>query len=90
MKAEGERVTREILPKATIFKVAQMTGVEDRLLNTYASLIKKLPFIPMVNDGDTRLQPTYVRDVADAMIGSLNYKESTGETYYLAGPEILT
>lgn len=67
-----------------------MTGVEDRLLNTYASLVKKLPFLPLVNDGETRLQPTYVRDAADAIIGSLNFKESIGKTYYLAGPEILS
>ncbi len=67
-----------------------MTGVEDRLLNTYATLVKKLPFLPMTNDGETRLQPTYVRDAADAIIGSLNYEESTGETYYLGGPEVLT
>lgn len=67
-----------------------MTGVEDRLLNTYASLVKKLPFLPLVNDGETRLQPTYVRDATDAIIGSLNFKESIGQTYHLAGPEILT
>ena len=89
-QAEGERITQEIIPEATVFKVAQMTGVEDRLLNSYASLVKKLPFMPLVNDGETRLQPTYVRDAADAIIGSLNYRDGTGQTYYLAGPEILT
>lgn len=83
-------MTKEIFPKATIFKVAQMTGVEDRILNTYASLVKKLPLIPMVNGGETRLQLTYVRDAADAIIGSLNTKDSIGKTYYLAGPEIMT
>lgn len=67
-----------------------MTGVEDRLLNTYAMLVKKFPLLFLVNNGETRLQPTYVRDAADAIIASLNYRETVGQTYHLAGPEILT
>ena len=90
VQAEGERIVREILPQATIFKPAQMTGTEDRLLNSYARLAKKFPFIPLIDGGGTRVQPTYVRDVADAIVGSLNYKDTSGNTYYLGGPEVLT
>ena len=89
-QAEGERLTREIVPQASIFKPAQMTGIEDRLLNNYAQLAKKFPFIPLIDGGHTRLQPTYVRDVADAIVGSLNTKDTAGKTYHLAGPEVLT
>ena len=67
-----------------------MTGVEDRLLNTYALLAKKIPILPLVNKGETRLQPTYVRDAADAIIASLNYRETLAQTYHLAGPDTFT
>lgn len=90
VQAEGEKVVREIIPGATIFKPAQMTGVEDRLLNNYAQLAKKFPFIPLIDGGETRLQPTFVRDVADAIVGSLNSKDTAGKTYHLGGPEVLT
>ena len=89
-QAEGERLTQGIVPQATIFKSAQMTGIEDRLLNNYAQLAKKFPFIPLIDGGHTRLQPTYVRDVADAIVGCLNSKDSISKTYHLAGPEVLT
>ena len=90
LQFEGEEITKQIIPNATIFKTAQMTGVEDRLLNNLAGLAKLLPFIPLVGGGETKLQPVYVRDTADAMIGSLNSKETAGKTYYLGGPEVMS
>ena len=81
---------REAFPGATIFKPAQMTGVEDRLLNNYATLAKKFPYIPLIDGGRTRWQPTYVRDVADAIVTTLASPDPIGKTYHLAGPEVLS
>ena len=49
-----------------------------------------MPFMPIMGEGATRLQPTWVRDVADAIIHSLKLKEAAGKEYYLAGPEVIT
>ena len=49
-----------------------------------------MPFMPIMGEGRTRVQPTWVRDVADAIIHSLKLKEALGKDYYLAGPEVLT
>ena len=46
--------------------------------------------LPIVGGGHARLQPVYVRDVADAMINSLRSRDAIGQDYYLAGPEVLT
>ena len=46
--------------------------------------------LPIVGGGHARLQPVYVRDVADAMINSLRSRDAIGQDFYLAGPEILT
>ncbi|BDA40605.1 NADH dehydrogenase [ubiquinone] 1 alpha subcomplex subunit [Coccomyxa sp. Obi] len=89
-KAAGDAAVRSILPYATIFKPGHVVGTEDRLYNSYAVLAKQLPFIPLVGGGETRLQPTYVRDIADAVVHSLKTKESLAKDYYLAGPEVLT
>lgn len=88
--AEGERLVRQHFPDATIFKPAHMVGVEDRLFNTYAQLAKRLPLIPLIDGGRRRLQPVWVRDVADAMVSTLTSSASQGQTYHLAGPDILS
>ena len=68
-KAAGEEVVRsELGDIATIFKLAHLTGNEDRLFNNYAKLAKALPFIPLINGGATRLQPVWVRDVTSGEV----------------------
>ena len=83
-------MVREIYPEATIFKPGQLVGVEDNLMNNLARLAKKFPIIPLVDGGHQKLQPTYVKDVANAMINSLKTKECLGQTYHLAGPDVIT
>ena len=73
-QAEGEEAVRSIIPDATIYKLGHMVGTEDRMYNNYAQLAKSLPFIPIFGGGRTKLQPVYVRNVADAVISSLKTK----------------
>lgn len=89
-KAEGEEVVKQIAPHVTIMKPAYMIGIEDRFYNSIASIGKSLPFIPLIDGGHTKIQPVYVRDVADAIMQVLKDKGTSGKTYTLAGPEVLT
>lgn len=89
-KAEGDEVVKQICPSVTIMKPGYMIGIEDRFFNNIASLGKYLPFIPLIDGGNTKVQPVYVRDVADAMMQALKDKATQGKTYSLAGPDILT
>ena len=90
MQAAGDKLVREICPDATIFKPGQMVGVEDNLMNNLARLAKKFPLIPLIDGGHHKLQPVWVRDVAQAMLNSLKTKECLGQEYYLAGPDVIT
>ena len=90
LQFEGEKAVRRLLPKATIFKAAHLIGVEDRLFNNYAQLAKKFPLIPLIDGGLNRLQPVWVRDVADGMVNALKDVDAQGKDYYLAGPNTFT
>lgn len=90
LQAAGEKAVRDAFPKATIFKPGVMVGVEDRLFNTFAQTAKRFPFVPLINGGSNRLQPVWVRDVSGAIVSTLNSRQSLGETYHLAGPEVFT
>lgn len=43
-----------------------------------------------VGGGDAKVQPVYVRDVAQAFMEVLKTKDSKGKTYNLAGPRAFT
>src|SRR5690606_30287224 len=44
----------------------------------------------LIGGGNTRFQPVYVGDVADAVLAGLANDQSKGKIFELGGPEILT
>jgi uncharacterized protein YbjT (DUF2867 family) len=48
------------------------------------------PVIPLIGGGETRLQPVYVGDVADAVVHCIDDSATAGRTYELGGPKVYT
>ena len=86
-KAGGEVLLREHFPAAVILRPSLVFGPGDQFFNRFAQLGRLLPFMPVVR-GDTRLQPVYVGDVADAVIATLTRSDTPGRLYELGGPRI--
>jgi NADH dehydrogenase len=86
-KAAGETAVREAFPGVTILRPSLVFGPEDRLFNRFAAMARMLPFMPVIC-GDTRFQPVYVGDVADAVMAALGRADAAGATYELGGPRI--
>jgi uncharacterized protein YbjT (DUF2867 family) len=84
-KAEGEAAVRAAFPSATILRPSIVFGPEDAFFNRFAGLARMLPFMPVIA-GDTRFQPVYVGDVADAVIAAADRDDAPGRAYELAGP----
>eukprot|EP00177_Eucheuma_denticulatum_P007709 GFKZ01014017.1.p2 GENE.GFKZ01014017.1~~GFKZ01014017.1.p2 ORF type:complete len:351 (+),score=49.71 GFKZ01014017.1:72-1124(+) len=90
-KMEGEQVIKEVYPHATIVRPADMFGAEDRLLTRMANNVMQLPFIPTADDGESRIQPVWVNDVASVVVAAARDPERfVGKTVELAGPEVMT
>ena len=64
-------------------------GAHDRFLNLFARLQALAPVVPLAM-ADARFQPVWVDDVARAVIRCLEDPATIGQTYELAGPEVLT
>ncbi len=56
-QAAGEEAVKAEFPGATIIRPSVMIGNEDKLFNYFASAAKKLPFVPLIDGGETKLQP---------------------------------
>jgi uncharacterized protein YbjT (DUF2867 family) len=89
-KAAGEKAVLAAVPSATIMRPSVVFGPEDQFTNRFAALARMLPFLPLVGGGETRLQPAYVGDVANAVAGAVDGKTKPGAIYELGGPEVLT
>jgi uncharacterized protein YbjT (DUF2867 family) len=88
-KALGEQAVRAAMPGATILRPSLVFGAEDQFFNRFGSMAMTLPVMPVIS-GNTRFQPVYVGDVADAIMAVLGHDGTMGRTYELGGPRVWT
>ena len=88
-KAEGEAVLQAAELDLTILRPSVIFGAEDRFLNMFAKMQAVLPVVPLAGS-DTRFQPVWVGNVAEAVIQSLRQSNTVGHTYECVGPDVFT
>ncbi len=88
-KAAGEAAVREAFANATILRPSLVFGPEDQFFNRFGALARIAPVMPVIA-GDSRFQPVYAGDVADAVIQAAARPDAAGATYELGGPRIMT
>ena len=89
-KWAGEDCVRRSGLAWTIFRPSFIYGPQDKAINTLAKLVQRLPFVPVLGGGNTRIQPISVANVARAFVGAIRNDESISQTYDLCGPEPFT
>ena len=89
-KAEGEKAVLAARPEATIFRPSIMFGPEDDFFNKFAAMARMLPALPLIGGGETRFQPVFVGDVAEAITRAVDGGARTGTIYEIGGPEVRT
>lgn len=89
-KAESEHIVRGFFPDATILRPNHIFGDEDRFVNRFGNMLNWWPCVPLVNGGQTLVQPLWVQDLSAAIVSALNRPETAGKTYELAGPDVMT
>lgn len=90
-KAAGEDAVREAMPDAIILRPSVVFGPEDGFINRFASLARMTPFMVPVMRSETKFQPVYVADIADAVATIMaDPAQYRGQTFELGGPQILS
>lgn len=88
-KAAGEKAVRAAFPSAVILRPSVVFGPEDAFFNRFAGMALWFPVMPVIA-GETKLQPVYVQDVADAVMAAIDRPEAAGLTYELGGPRAIS
>ncbi len=93
-KGDGEAAVHRVFDNwpegaLTVVRPSVVFGPEDSFLNTFASLARWFPVLP-VAAASARLQPVYVGDVVMAITHALDEPRTVGKSYPLVGPQIYT
>ncbi|MCF4097294.1 complex I NDUFA9 subunit family protein [Maritalea mediterranea] len=88
-KAMGEQEVFKAFPEAVIIRPSIIFGAEDGFFNMFGALARLSPVLPLVG-GDTKMQPIYVGDVADAFDVAAEGGVKGGKIYEIGGPKVET
>lgn len=89
-KAAAEQAVREVRPDTVVIRPSIVFGAGDDFLNRFAALASIAPALPLIGGGQTRFQPVYVGDVAEAITRATVLSEAAGRTFELGGPAVMT
>lgn len=89
-KEMAERAVRSSGIPFTIIRPAWVYGPADNSLNKFVTFARLLPFVPVVGNGQSKMQPVYIEDVAEAVARALETPAAVDQTYELGGPAVLT
>jgi len=85
-KAAGEAAVRAAYPEAVILRPSVVFGSEDQFFNRFAAMSRFGPILPVVG-AETKFQPVYVDDVAQAAVKGVLGEAAPG-IYELGGPDV--
>jgi NADH dehydrogenase len=87
-KAAGEKIMVEARGlELTSFRPSVVFGPEDNFLNMFAQLQSVLPVLAL-GGVQTKFQPVFVGDVAQAFVQALDNVDTIGQTYELVGTTV--
>ncbi|MGV3551339.1 complex I NDUFA9 subunit family protein [Rhizobium sp.] len=87
-KAKAEKAILSLLPDAVIYRPSVVFGPEDGFYNKFADMARIAPALPLVGGGETKFQPVFVDDVAEAVARSVDGLVEGGRIYELGGAEV--
>lgn len=78
----------------TIFRPSIIFGPSEsrqvHFISQLADVVAKAPLIPVVGDGTSKFQPIHLDDVSASFAAALQDSSTIGQTYEIAGPDVLT
>lgn len=74
----------------TIFRPSWIYGPDDVSLNRFLGFANWLPFIPVIGDGKTRINPLFVTDLADHVAAAVGNLAVANRQFEIGGPTVLT
>jgi len=88
-KLEAEELVKASPLRWTIVRPTMIFGEGSAVLSGLSRLAL-LPVIPVFGDGNTRVQPVFVDDLAEALLSILEDNSLDSKTLEIGGPEVAT
>ncbi len=89
-KWAAEEYVRKSRLAWTIFRPSVIYGPQDKSINVLSKVLRRLPVVPVLGDGNSKIQPISVENVARCFVAAIKNDDTVGKTYDLCGPDAFT
>jgi len=89
-RAEVARILSEGPVPVTVLRAAMILGSGSASFEILRYLTERLPVMITPRGVHTKCQPISIRNVLNYLVGCLDHGETTGRTYDIGGPDIVT
>jgi NADH dehydrogenase len=86
-KARGEALVRQFSGRWVIVRPGNVYGPGDEVISLLLKMVRTLPAIPVLGDGEQEFQPVWYEDVAEALAIAVERDDLAGRELDLAGVE---
>lgn len=87
-KRKGEAIVRQFSRAWTVVRVANVYGPGDEQISLLLRLVRSLPVLPVVGDGEQQFQPIWHDDVAEVLARAVERDDLAGREVEVAGAEL--
>lgn len=85
-KWEAEEAVRKSGLAWTIIRPSVIYGKDDRSINVLAQTVRMAPFVPVLGNGQAKIQPVAVEHVAQSFVAAVRTDSAVQKVYDLCGP----
>jgi NADH dehydrogenase len=89
-KKAAEDIVRAFAGDWIILRPGNVYGPGDEVISLLLKMVRTLPAVPVIDDGDQPFQPVWADDLGEAIAVALERGDLAGRTLLLAGDEVTT
>jgi uncharacterized protein YbjT (DUF2867 family) len=89
-KREAERLVEDSGLNWTIVRPGNVYGPGDEVISTILKMVRALPAVPVIDDGNQKFQPIWHEDLAKILSAVVERDDLTGRVLEAAGSEVTT
>lgn len=89
-KRAAEKIAHEFAGEVVITRPGNVYGPGDEVISALVKLVRALPVVPIIDEGDQEFQPVWHEDMGEAMAGVIEDRELRGAPLNLVGPDVVT
>ena len=89
-KRAAEKIASEFPRDVVITRPGNIYGPGDEVISALVKLVRALPVVPIIDDGDQEFQPVWHEDMGEALAGISEDADVGNAPLNLVGPETVT